>query len=211
MTSTTHRIAERRTVTARWAWALTGLLLLLGGCATTVTSQVTAFHDQTTFENPRTYAFQRAPAQQNNLEHQTYEGWLAPKLAAQGFVPASAHDAHYLVAMQYGVRQQFARVSQPVYDPMFAPGPWGPWGPYDPWFWGPPAYIDTAVPITVKWLELRFLQRVSGKEVYRVSAQTADGDSLTTAMPYLINAALTQMPLPSGRTLRFDETVPPKH
>lgn len=195
-----------------WGLAAMLLLLLLGGCASTVTTQVTAFHDENVFDGQRTFAFEHTKARDNNLEQKTYEGWLRDRLDTEGFSERSARDAHYLIGMNYGVRQQFVRVSQPVYDPMFGPAvPWGPWyrpwGFYDPWYWGPPMYVQTSVPVAVKWLDLRFLERSSGKEVYRVSSQTTDGGSLASAMPYLINAAFSQLPLPSGRTMTVEEKV----
>ncbi|APD13586.1 hypothetical protein RO07_00615 [Pandoraea pulmonicola] len=189
--------------------------VLLAGCASTVTSQVTAFGDSPGFDGPRTYALTRTAEQQNNQEHATYEQWLRARLAGDGFREQSSASAHYLIGMTYGISQQVMRVAEPVYDPMFAPGPWGPWGPWGrPWGWygypygAPPAYVQRDYPYAVAGLQLRFVDRASGKEVYRVQANTSDaGPSLASAMPFLIDAALKQLPFPSGWTVNVEQTV----
>ncbi len=197
----------------RWAMATLAVAsVLLAGCASTVTSQVTAFGDSPGFEGPRTYALTRTEEQQNNQEHATYEQWLRMRLAADGFSEQSPSSAHYLIGMSYGITQQMARVTEPAYDPMFAPGPWGPWG--RPWGWygypygPPPVYVQRDYPYALTGLQLRFTDRASGKEVYRVQANTSDGGtSLASAMPYLIDAALKQLPFPSGRTVNVEQKV----
>ncbi len=200
----------------RWALATLAVVsVLLAGCASTVTSQVTAFGDAPGFDGPRTYALVRTPEQQNNQEHATYEQWLRTRLAGDGFSERSSSSAHYLVGMSYGITQQIMRVAEPVYDPMFGPGPWGPWGPWGrPWggygypFGAPPAYVQRDYSYGLAGLQLRFTDRASGKEVYRVQANTSDaGTSLASAMPYLIDAALKQLPLPSGRTINVEQKV----
>lgn len=193
----------------RWGMATLALAsLLLGGCATTISSQVTAFGTSPGFDGPRTYALTRSPEQQNNQEHETYEVWLKTRLAGDGFSEASEKSAHYLIGMNYGITQQMARVAEPAYDPMFMPGPWGrPWGWGYP-YWGPPSYVVRDYPYALKGLQLRFVDRASGKEVYRVSAQTSDGGtSLASTMPYLIDAAFKQLPFPSGQTVNIDQKV----
>lgn len=200
----------------RWGMATLAVVsVLLAGCASTVTSQVTAFGDSPgLFDGPRTYALTRAAEQQNNQEHATYEQWLRARLSGDGFREQSSASARYLIGMTYGISQQVMRVAEPVYDPMFAPGPWGPWGPWGrPWGWygypyGAPAYIQRDYPYAVAGLQLRFVDRASGKEVYRVQASTSDaGSSLASAMPFLIDAALKQLPFPSGWTVNVEQKV----
>ncbi|QBC32497.1 hypothetical protein DRB87_15630 [Pandoraea sp. XY-2] len=120
------RLLEQAIMGKRWALATLAVVsVLLAGCASTVTSQVTAFGDAPGFDGPRTYALVRTPEQQNNQEHATYEQWLRTRLAGDGFSERSSSSAHYLVGMSYGITQQIMRVAEPVYDPMFGPGPWG--------------------------------------------------------------------------------------
>ena len=186
--------------------------VLLAGCASTVTSQVTAFGSAPGFDGPRTYALTRTAEQQNNQEHATYEQWLRNRLAGDGFSEQSPTSAHYLIGMSYGITQQVMRVTEPAYDPMFTPGPWGPWG--RPWGWygapfgPPPTYVQRDYAYGLAGLQLRFTDRASGKEVYRVQASTSDaGTSLAAAMPFLIDAALKQLPFPSGRTVNVQQKV----
>ncbi|GAB3629365.1 hypothetical protein GCM10027419_42160 [Pandoraea terrae] len=191
------------------AW-VAGAVLLLGGCASTVSSQVTAFGETPGFDGQRTYALTRTADQQNNQEHATYERWLRDRLSSDGFSEQSPNSANFLIGMDYGITQQTLRVAEPAYDPMFMRGPWGRpwgWGGY-PGYWGPPMYVERDYPYALAGLQLRFTSRASGKEVYRVSVQTADGgNSLATAMPFLIDAALKQLPFPSGRTVTVRQEV----
>lgn len=195
----------------RWGMAVLALAsLMLAGCATTISSQVTAFGTAPGFDGPRTYALTRDADQQNNQEHATYEAWLRNRLAGDGFSEAGEKTAHFLIGMRYGIQQQTVRVTEPVYDPMFVgPGPWmRPWGWYGAPYWGPPAYVQRDYPVALKGLQLRFTDRATGKEVYRVSAETDDGGtSLASTMPFLIDAALKQLPFPSGQTVTVQQKV----
>lgn len=199
----------------RLNWRLGGvisLVFLLSACASTVTTQVVAFHDNGAFHGARTYAFKRTPEQDNNLEQKTYEGWVRDRLAGDGFQERAARDAQYLVSLAYGMQSSVVRVQEPAFDPMFGPGWYGPWGwRYNPWMWGPPPmYVERDWPVYMKWLQLRFLDRASGREVYLVSARTEDGgNSLVGVMPYLIRAALAKLPFPSGQQSTVEEKVAP--
>jgi hypothetical protein len=99
--------------------------LWLAGCATTVTTEVTAFR-QAGWQNdaPRTYAFEHTSQQEEQLERQTFEQWLADTLSGLGFEQRPAGQARYLVTMDYDAAPGIAQVAETVY-----PDPWyGPWG-----------------------------------------------------------------------------------
>ncbi len=192
----------------RAALVLAALGALLSGCTPYVTTQVTAFSDWSGSDASRTYAFSRAPAQQNSLEQATYEQLVANALAAEAFRQVDAHDAHYLVALSYGTRTGSVSVTQPVFYGGMWSGPfWGapldPWGPFGPF---PPAYVSQTYPVYTHTLGIRFTDRASGKEVYNVMARNAGGEpSLVRAMPYLVRSALADFPLGNGevRTVRL--------
>lgn len=123
--------------TRRATLLLASLAVLLSGCTTYVTTQVTAFSDWSGNDATRTYAFTRAADQQNNLELSTYERAVANELATHAFRQVDTAQARYLVGLSYGIRSDMVTVSQPVYyNPWPAPywgrsfDPWGPWGPY---------------------------------------------------------------------------------
>ena len=189
--------------TRRAALLLGALTVLLSGCTTYVTSQVTAFSDWSGNDATRTYAFTRAADQQNNLELTTYERFVANELATHAFRQVDASAARYLVGLSYGIRSDMVTVAQPVYyNPWPSPywgrsfDPWGPWGPWGPY---PTAYVNQSYPIFTHLLGVRITERASGKEIYNVTARNSDGESsLVRAMPYLARSALADFPLGNG-------------
>ena len=195
--------------TRRAMLLLAALSVLLSGCTTYVTTQVTAFSDWSGSDAARTYAFTREPDQRNNLELTTYERIVANELATHAFRQVDPNDARYLVGLSYGIRSDMVTVAEPVYyNPWPAPY-WG-WGrPYDPWGpWGPfPAgYVNQSYPIFTHLLGARITERATGKEVYNVTARNSGGESsLVRAMPYLARSALADFPLGNGvvRTVKI--------
>ncbi|MFL9901589.1 DUF4136 domain-containing protein [Paraburkholderia fungorum] len=186
--------------TRRATLLLATLTVLLSGCTTYVTTQVTAFSDWSGNDASRTYAFTRAADQQNNLELATYERFVGNELATHAFRQVDASQARYLVALAYGIRSDMVTVAEPVYyNPWPAPywgrpfDPWGPWGPF------PTAYVNQSYPIFTHLLGVRITERASGKEVYNVTARNSGGESsLVRAMPYLARSALADFPLGNG-------------
>ena len=187
--------------TRRATLFLAGLTVLLSGCTTYVTTEVTAFSDWSGSDATRTFAFTRAATQQNNLELATYERIVANELAAHAFREVDSAQARYLVGLSYGMRSDMVTVAQPVYyNPWPAPywgrpfDPWGPWGPF-------PAttYVNQSYPIFTHLLGVRITERATGKEVYNVTARNSGAESsLVRAMPYLARSALADFPLGNG-------------
>jgi hypothetical protein len=189
--------------TRRAALLLATLTVLLSGCTTYVTTQVTAFSDWSGSDAERSFAFTRAPGQQSNLELATYERIVAGELALHSFREVDPAQARYLVGLSYGMRSDMVTVAQPVYyNPWPGPywgrpfdpwGPWGPWGPYQG------AYVNQSYPIFTHLLGIRITERASGKEVYNVTARNSgEESSLVRAMPYLARSALADFPLGNG-------------
>jgi hypothetical protein len=187
----------------RWTRRATVLLaalgVLLSGCTTYVTTQVTAFSDWNSSDATRTYAFTRARGQESNLELTTYERIVASELALHAFREVDSAQARYLVGLSYGMRSDMVTVAQPVYyNPWPAPywgrpfDPWGPWGAF------PSTYVDS-YPIFTHLLGVRITERETGKEVYNVTARNSGGESsLVRAMPYLVRSAFADFPLGNG-------------
>ncbi|SIT40342.1 putative transmembrane lipoprotein [Paraburkholderia ribeironis] len=186
--------------TRRAALLLAALTVLLSGCTTYVTTQVTAFSDWSGKDTPRTFAFTRPPDQQSNLELTAYERLVASELVAHAFHEVDSAQARYLVALAYGMRSDMVTVAEPVYyNPWPGPywgrplDPWGPWGPY------PATYVNQSYPIFTHLLGVRITERATGKEVYNVTARNSGGESsLVRAMPYLVRSALGDFPLANG-------------
>jgi hypothetical protein len=185
--------------TRRAALLLAALAVLLSGCTTYVTTQVTAFSDWSSSDATRTYAFTRPPGQQSNLELSTYERIVASELALHAFREVDSAQARYLVGLSYGMRSDMVTVAQPAYyNPWPSPywgrsfDPWGPWGPF------PSTYVDT-YPVFTHLLGVRITERESGKEVYNVTARNSGAESsLVRAMPYLVRSAFADFPLGNG-------------
>ncbi|CAB3794028.1 hypothetical protein LMG28614_03827 [Paraburkholderia ultramafica] len=189
--------------TRRATLLLAALTVLLSGCTTYVTTEVTAFSDWSSNDAIRTFAFTRAANQQNNLELTTYERMVANELTAHAFHEVDSARARYLVGVSYGMRSDMVTVAEPVYyNPWPAPywgrpfdpwGPWGPWGPYST------TYVNQSYPIFTHLLGVRITERATGKEVYNVTARNSGAESsLVRAMPYLARSALADFPLGNG-------------
>jgi Domain of unknown function (DUF4136) len=188
--------------------AASAAVLVLGGCASYVTTQVTAFQNWQASDADKTYVFERTAAQQNSLEQQTYEQLVDNELSTYGFRLTDPASAHFTIMLQYGSRDQTVIVQQPdFYDPWgpWGGGPWRPWGPY----WAPPPspiYTSQAYSVFSHKLSIFIADKASGREVYRVtSAAQVDDPSLLRAMPYLVRGALANFPLQNGtvRSIRI--------
>jgi hypothetical protein len=193
------------------------MAMLLAGCTSYVTTQVTAFSNwDGGSDATRTYAFQRTTSQANSLEDSTYEQVVANELATHAFKQVDQDRAHYLVGIAYGTRSDMAVSSAPAYyyDPWPGPyywgrpygwggGPWGPWGPWGPYGGG---YVTQSFPVFTHTLGIRITDRASGKEVYNVTARSSgDEASLVYAMPFLARSAMADFPLGNGvvRTVKL--------
>jgi len=207
-------------------WCVLAGAFLLGGCASTVTTEVTAF-GQANWQNdpPRTYAFDHAGGQADQLDRQTYEKWLAEALAKVGFEQVAAAQARYRVSMEYDAAPGLMRVAETVYPDPWYGGPWGPyWGPWGyrpwgPWGWGPgywpPQTVVRDVPVTYASLRVYFKDAKTGQRVYQVTAEnrSEDAHSLAALMPYMIRSAFATFPADNGKPTLVTlpaETVPQK-
>jgi hypothetical protein len=196
---------RRATRALAFAAAAAGLVSA-GGCASYVTSEVTAFTAWSGGDTERTYTFKRTEAQQNSIEQSTYEAEVADELSRYNFHPAAPPASHYAIEIQYGSRDSTVVVRQPAYvDPWYmgSAGPYWYRGypPYGGWAMFPPSYVDQVYATFMHGLTIRFTDRASGREVYKVTATTTSGSpSLVRAMPYLVRSALADFPLENGVT-----------
>lgn len=133
---------------------------LLTGCASTIRSDVIAFHEWPAELPDRSFTFARTPEQAASLEYRTYEDQVRNELSRLGFIPDADHKGAALtVALAYGVRMVQVVVTEPAYDPFwYGPGFYPGWGwrrgryPYDP-FWGQPLR-QTAYPVYSRSLHI---------------------------------------------------------
>src|SRR5438067_12730728 len=87
--------------------AVAALSLLLGGCATTIRSDVTTFNQWPAQLSDKSYAFMAPPPQDNTLELQSYENLVRNQLARLGF-----HEQPSSPALNVSVR--FSTIDVPT-------------------------------------------------------------------------------------------------
>ena len=192
--------------------------LLLGGCATTIRSDVTTFHQWPAQIQDKSYVFEVPPSFDNTLEYQSYQNLVRGQLAQLGFREANAGTPALKVGMRFTTTEVPVRVVQPV-SPMFDDpfyyrvGPrFGPRGRfagryhpfYDP-FWSPfPAYQVSIEPMYRRELQVSIKDR-SDKRLFDVTVHNMSEDRSTPeVMPALVHSAFAGFPGPSGTVRRVE-------
>lgn len=86
-----------------FAWPIT-LALLLGGCATTLRTEVTSFHQLSNGLEGQRFVITPSDEQKNSLEFGTYAEFVSQALRRKGLMEAdSGSSAELGVAMQYSI------------------------------------------------------------------------------------------------------------
>lgn len=203
---------------------VTAVLALLTGCATTVSSQVSIFHEWPSTMPDKTYIFERAPSQENSPEYKTYEDMLRVRLLSSGFQEVAAGATPFLkVSMQYATSLSEVQYSYPwpprMYDPFwtvhfrhshflyrgFYPYPYYPEGPF----------IGRVPDINVyayylHQLQISIAELKSNKKLADIKISTEQLNSNIAAyMPYMIDSALQNFPGKNGSTTTVD--IPIQH
>jgi hypothetical protein len=196
---------------------LAGFALLLSGCATTIQTEVTTFHEWPSYAQDKSYVFERSKEQQNNLEYLNYENLVRTELQRLGFMEAQSLQSARLKAMiGYSITARDVHLAYPVIvDPYWGGAPYPYWygpawrgmyspfyGPfYDPFWFGPPIVERREENFLLYTRRFRFLleRTADGKMVYdtRVVSEGRNG-SLAAIMPYLVRAAFSDFPGKSG-------------
>jgi hypothetical protein len=194
------------------------LTLLLGGCATTISSDVTTFHNWPAQMQDKSYAFVAPPPREDTLEMRSYQELVRNQLARLGFHDSGASKPALLVSMHFTTTDVPVRVLEPVYPPTFYPyaryrfiGPhrryWGGWySPfYDP-FWDPfPAYEVTERHSYQRELKVSIRSAADGKHLFDVSVHNVSREfSTPKVMPALVQSAFEGFPGPSGVARRIE-------
>ncbi|MGF6774229.1 hypothetical protein P3T18_006744 [Paraburkholderia sp. GAS199] len=175
----------------------------LAGCAG-LSADVHTTPAPVALQGERSYSIARMPSQDASADHPQFEALLRDELANNGFVESAAPSARYLLSIAYDTRPltvsvgaaDMAKTADCAYACERPPQPTFS-------LFGGRAYQHA--------LTLRFFERASGREVYKVSATSSDrdGDPLH-AMPALVKSALAKFPFdapPDWRVkLRVTET-----
>jgi hypothetical protein len=196
----------------RWLFCLVVIgCLLLGGCATTFTSQVTSFHPTPLSLPDKSFVFQHTKEQEGNLEYRHYEELVRYQLIRLGFTDAQpASAAHLKVYLAYDVTSRDVRVIETVpIDPWYGPPYYGPGWPgfgyrgpfYDPFWPGPPMMQQRDVQYRLFSRQLKIgIARVPGDEKLFDVTVLSEGTNgaLAAVMPTMISSAFADFPGPSG-------------
>ena len=194
------------------AIVMTALTVLLTGCATTIRSDVTAFHDWPAQLNDKSYVFEAPAAEDDTLEYRSYQNLVRAELARHGFGEASGPDAAKLrVAMSFGTTDIAERVLQATDPFWYGPGYWpgrygyryGAWPGYGRFgyspFWGGPMEVEESVRYKFdRKLRITINER-SGRKLYDVSVHSTSGKRATPqVMPAMVASAFADFPGRSG-------------
>jgi hypothetical protein len=188
------------------------LTLLLGGCATTIRSDVTTFQQWPAQMADKTYGFEVPAAQEDTLEWRTYQEMVRGQMARLGFHDSGASKPAVTVGMHFTTIDVPVRVVQAA-DPFFFPEPvrfrfvgphhrryWGGWySPfYDP-FWGSMYYTERTVHQYQRELHVTIRSGMDGKQLFDVTVHNTSRERATpVVMPALVQSAFQDFPGPNG-------------
>lgn len=189
--------------------AVAAMALLLGGCATTIRSDVTTFQQWPATIADKSYAFEAPAAQEDTLEYRSYQDLVRAELGKLGFAEATGKPA-LLVSMRFTTVEQPVRVLE-VRDPFFMHPShqlylrprfsrwYGGFHPfYDP-FWARSAVVaDDIENVYQRQLQVA-IKGADGKRLFDVTVQNVSKEASTPVMmPALVHSAFVGFPGPNG-------------
>lgn len=198
----------------------------LAGCASTIRSEVTAFHQWPADAGGRSFAFSHNAGDAQDLERQNHENLVRLQLLRIGLRdPAPGETAQLKVRVDYSINARDVRVIETVLvDPWFG-SPWYGPGYYNP-YWGWPGYGHPfygprwpAMPVARqqerrftaldRQLKVKIVDAASQKAWYDVTVRsTGEKGNLVEVMPYLVDAAFRDFPGPNGTPRVIEAKVP---
>ncbi len=205
--------------------AAASLSLLLGGCASTIRSDVTTFHEWPAAIADKSFAFDEPQAQDNTLEYRSYQGLVRNQLGRLGFREVAAGSTPNLkVAMRFMTTDVPVRVVEPSYPlhfagPRFGFGPsfyrpyyggrryWGGWySPfYDPFWSSMPSYTESIEHFYKRELQVAIKYASDGQRLFDVTVHnTSRTRSTPMMMPALVHSAFLEFPGVSGVARRVE-------
>jgi hypothetical protein len=192
--------------------AVASLGLLLGGCATTIRSNVTTFNQWPAQLADKSYAFEAPAPQDDTLELQSYQNLVRGQMARLGFHEAPQAPA-LKVSMRFTTVDVPTQVVYPNYAPYYGYSPrfgylgWrrGYWGGgwyspfYDP-FWGPRAGYDVQEEHRYhRQLQIAIKSSGDDKRLFDVTVRNISRQMSTpVVMPALVQSAFEGFPGPNG-------------
>ena len=189
--------------------------MMLAGCATTIRSDVTTFHQWPADLSNKTYSIDAPAPQEDTLEVRSYLDLVRGQLARLGFTEAGA-DAALKVKMRFRTTDVPVQVVQAV-DPFFSASSrygWGPYrrrfggyygGFYDPFWGGPAGYQVVEHHVYQRDVQVAIRSAKDGKPLFDVTVHNNSSQPSTPAlMPALVQSAFEGFPGPNGAARRIE-------
>jgi hypothetical protein len=195
---------------------LIATVLFLTGCATTLRSEVTAYHEWPNDAAGKTFDFQHHEGDTQSLERQNVENLVRAQLLRVGLRdPGPGEAAQLSVRVEYANDGRDVRVVETVLvDPWYG-SPWYGPGFYNPyWGWsgyGHPFYrpmwpsipmardVERRYTVFRRELKVKISEAGSGRPLHEVTVRSEGQEgNLAIVMPYLAEAAFRNFPGPSG-------------
>lgn len=192
------------------------IVLLASGCASTISSQVTRFHEWPADLKQQSYTLEKAGEQDADPEFRQYAAMLSHKLQSLGFIEAKASQtAVFKVSMAYTTMVSDLQIStSPLfYDPFWRMH-YARSYPRSAYFY--PYYLRrnndflwlsdvSARRYFLQQLEVKIIERSSGKKLFDVRASTEQlNPEIALHMPYLIDSAFFEFPGQNGKTVNVE-------
>jgi hypothetical protein len=191
------------------------LTLLLGGCATTVRSDVTTFQQWPAQMQDKSYVFTAPSPQEDTLELRAYQNLVRGELAKLGF-----NEAPGAPALHVSMRFMTTDIPVQVVEPSFYPygGGFGFYGPrrfggyYGNPYFGSPFFGGYGMPAYDVYEEHRYQRQLqiliatkAGQPLFDVTVRNTSRASSTPAMmPALVQSAFAGFPGPNGAVRRIE-------
>lgn len=172
-------------------WLAMGLAAaMLVGCAGIESDVKVSLAEPSALDaQPRTYVFARSPLETPGADTARYESAVADALAKHGFDAAPDVRARLRVSVAYDTHAQPVSI---VDEGCAQQNDCVPQRPTLSFRWlGRESYVHS--------LTLRFFDRATGREVYKVSVSSRDREAKSlSAVPELVESAFARMPYRGG-------------
>jgi hypothetical protein len=194
------------------------LTLLLGGCATTIRSDVTTFQQWPAQMQDKSYAFEAPAPQDDTLELRSYQNLVRGQLTRLGFNEAPAAAA-LKVSMRFMTTEIPVQVIEPAFNGFYPyGGRFGYYGPrrfggyYGGPFFGNPYFGGFGGPGYDVYEEQRYQRQLqikiatnAGQPLFDVTVRnTSRAMSTPALMPALVQSAFEGFPGPNGAVRRIE-------
>ena len=193
---------------------ITAGVLLCSGCASTITSQVTTFHEWPNDLKEKSFTIEAMPGQENDPEYKLYASMLREKLQRLGFTTDKELISSDLkVIMEYDTLVSEMQLPMAFWGARYDPF----WqihysrfsrrsGFYSPYYFGRlnSFYVMPDFNITryfLHQLAISIADRKSGKTLANIKVSTEQiSPRISKQMPYLLESAFKEFPGENGST-----------